>query len=742
MKKLFSEKFTARMFLWTGLIFIILFSSLIIYRDWTTTNNHFNELMKAQARMGLEFNLAIRDYIGQQVRPFAETHVESEVFLPEVMSTSYVSREVFEQVCQEFPDYIIKFSSDNPRNPANQASREEMGIIRYFNDHPEAETWTGRTMIDGKSYLASFRARRAEQSCLHCHGDPADAPESLVSMYGHTAGFQRPVGEVIALDTVAVPAASNQAMIAKDIAKSSGILIGGLLISAGVVYSIYRRLVSKLLDQNKFLQTVIESLSYPFCVVNADDYTIELANSSALERQRCDPETGREAMQHQSGRCEVMKNSCVLEEVKKTKQPAIQEHLHYDADGHAYQMEVHGYPIFGKDGCVEKVIEYSVDVTDRKAIEHKIRESEQRLSTILHSLCSGIVIIDAQTHEVIDMNAAAEDMIGLSRQEILGRVCHDLICPEDKGACPITDLGQCLNRAECVLLRADGSEMPILKNATQVEIDGRECVVENFFDLTPQKKTEQILRESRQQAENAARMKSRFLANMSHEIRTPMNSIIGFCDLLFDECLTDEQQDYLETIRSNGRQLLQLINDILDFSKIEAGKLRIAPHECSLDTMLAEIEAMVMPFVQQKDLAFEIQHDQPLPQALLTDGNRLKQCLINLINNAIKFTQEGGIHVCVKSEQQQGRYWVRFDVEDTGIGISPEMQNRIFDSFTQADDSTTRKYGGTGLGLAITRQLAGLLGGSLTLVSEEGVGSIFSLVIPVELKMKTAEPSV
>jgi signal transduction histidine kinase len=296
-----------------------------------------------------------------------------------------------------------------------------------------------------------------------------------------------------------------------------------------------------------------------------------------------------------------------------------------------------------------------------------------------------------------------------------------------------------VNRSERILLKADGSQIPVLKTAAVVEINGRACIVENFFDLTVQKKTEQALRDSREQAENAVRMKSRFLANMSHEIRTPMNSIIGFADLLDDEDLTDEQRDYLGMIVGNGKQLLQLINDILDFSKIEAGKLSISPQPCSPTKILAEVEAMVAPFVSKKNLAFEILKSGDLPETIVTDGARLKQCLINLISNAIKFTNVGGVCVHVKTERVRNRSYIRFNVEDTGVGISSEKQDKIFDSFTQADDSTTRRYGGTGLGLAISRQLSELLGGSLTLSSQEGVGSVFSLEIVTELEAAVPE---
>jgi signal transduction histidine kinase/CheY-like chemotaxis protein len=232
------------------------------------------------------------------------------------------------------------------------------------------------------------------------------------------------------------------------------------------------------------------------------------------------------------------------------------------------------------------------------------------------------------------------------------------------------------------------------------------------------------------QAEQANMTKSQFLANMSHEIRTPMNAIIGFSDILSDEELTDEQKEYLNIIKDAGHNLLNLINDILDVSRIEAGKLDVEIVECSLGKTLNFIETLMLPTAEKKGIEFKITEACPLPAQIRTDPSRLEQCLINLVNNAVKFTEKGHVHLNVSTQENDGEAFIRFDVEDTGIGIAKDRQNSVFESFTQADGSMTRNYGGTGLGLTITKQLVQLLGGGLTLVSESGIGSTFSLTIP------------
>ena len=241
-----------------------------------------------------------------------------------------------------------------------------------------------------------------------------------------------------------------------------------------------------------------------------------------------------------------------------------------------------------------------------------------------------------------------------------------------------------------------------------------------------------------EEATAATTAKTEFLANISHEIRTPMNGILGFSDLLADEGLTEGQQEYLDYIRKSGRNLMRLLNDLLDISKIEAGKLCVETVLCSPNELLDDVAALMRPIAAEKGIEFEIHKEDDLHLSIRTDPIRLSQCLLNLVGNAVKFTAKGHVRLNVYPLKKGDVDSICFDVEDTGIGVPPDKQALIFESFTQADGSTSRRYGGAGLGLAITRSLVELLGGEISLVSRQGHGSTFSLTIPTGVEPGTA----
>ena len=389
------------------------------------------------------------------------------------------------------------------------------------------------------------------------------------------------------------------------------------------------------------------------------------------------------------------------------------------------------FPILDANGEITGAVESLLDVTERRRAEESLQQTLETMETILENVPFGIVIVDKEKR-IKSINTAALKIIKRDRSDAMGHLCNDIFCPALKGCCPVWDKHQKVDNAERVAYDNDGNEIPILKTCIPLVLEGEEVLLEAFVDITE-------LVESKRIAEEACRVKSEFLANMSHEIRTPMNSIIGFGDLLMETQLTEEQHDYLQTMTGSSKNLLTLINDILDFSKIESGKMTVEKIDTELEPVVKHLQASMLPLAFAKGIGLVVQTDSSVPEHIVTDPARLSQCLINLVSNSIKFTEEGQVCVNVTADTLDGNAAVCFTVEDTGVGIPKEKQRTIFESFSQADNSTTRKYGGTGLGLTITKKLVELMEGVIHLESEPGKGTIFSIILPTITELMDKE---
>ncbi len=796
-------------------VFTIAFAAFGLARMWYLVRKHTEELTASQAELALQFDLAIRRYVGEVVRPLIEQRVASDEFIPEIMSTSYVAREVFEQVRQEFPDYVIKFSSDNPRNPANAAGLEEQKIIDYFRENPQATAWRGAISMNGREYLVHSIPRRMEAACLHCHGGPDAAPASLLARYGREAGFHWSVGDVAALDTIGIPTDRVHAAINSEAWTHLAVLALGIISISCAFVLTYRLLIGDRLEAitRHFKSAAAQPEDAPLSnitIAGHDEISVLASTFNALATRL---QGVHDSLEQRVRERTANLESEIAERIRVEKalrlthfsvDQAMDAVIWLDASGHivfvnqrashvlGYSMEelssmtVHDVdPMFsptawrshweelrekkslviqtvhrtkaGKLIPVEIAVnhiecdghEYNCafarDITERKMAEQALQESEKRLELALQGAGLGLWDWRIATEEyTFDQQWAAS--IGCAFEDVPATMQDflTLICPDDR---------ETVRRALESHLQRNAHYAPEFRvpsmSGQSVWLQSRGKVVERdqdgnpqrmigiHQDITSRKQAQVELAAAKDGAEGANRAKSEFLANMSHEIRTPMTAIVGYIDVLADECRRRcpfshaEIGDPLEVILQNATHLLQIIDDVLDLSKIEAGKVTVHKIACSPCGIVSEVASLMQLRATAKGLALTVRYDGKIPESIQSDPTRLRQILMNIVGNAVKFTEVGEICIVtslVRAENDAPSLQIR--VQDTGIGMDEQLASRLFTPFTQADSSNSRRFGGTGLGLSISKRLAELLGGDISISSAVGKGSLFQVNVP------------
>ena len=384
---------------------------------------------------------------------------------------------------------------------------------------------------------------------------------------------------------------------------------------------------------------------------------------------------------------------------------------------------------------------------ERKRAEEALRRSEEGYRQIVNDASDLIYRADAGGHFTF-CNPTAAHIIKRPPTDLIGRHFLELISPDKRQEAARFYGKQFIDKVQTTYFEfpavtGEGKEVWLGQSVQIIteggQITGFQAVAR---DITNRRQAEEGLQRSKEAAEAANRSKSEFLANMSHEIRTPMNGVIGMTELALETDLTQEQREYLDLVRASAHSLLAVINDILDFSKIEAGKLDLDNIDFSLRDNLSETMKTISVRAHEKGLELACHVSHEVPDSVIGDPGRLRQMIINLVGNAIKFTERGEVVLSVNTEFQNGNeIFLHFAVTDTGIGIPVDKQTTIFDAFAQADGSTSRKYGGTGLGLTITSQLVEIMGGRIWVESEASKGSTFHFTVQLGLQKDSDKPA-
>ena len=425
-----------------------------------------------------------------------------------------------------------------------------------------------------------------------------------------------------------------------------------------------------------------------------------------------------------------------LQEHLKRQRPELDIELRFATkDGAWRHASLRGKVVAWRGRKALRMAGMLLDITQRKQAEETARRQQELTEQILDQLPISVFLKDREGR-FVRINRQFHRLSGLEREQIIGKVVHDFSSAgwseisqrEDEQAWQSRQMVTSERR-----LRQSDPPLDLQINRVVIDIAAGESYLLGFsIDVTEQRAVREALQNALESAQAASHAKSEFLANMSHEIRTPMNGIIGMTELALETTLTRDQREYLTMVKSSADALLVIINDILDFSKIEAGKLDIAEMPFDLKKLVSETAKSMSLRAHEKELELHCELPNNLPTQVLGDPGRLRQVLVNLLGNAIKFTHAGEIVLALRCHQTaEGYNEIEFSVSDSGIGIAAEKQALIFEAFSQVDGSTTRQYGGTGLGLTICKRLVGLMHGHLEVESEEGVGSTFRFTLPL-----------
>ena len=678
----------SKLLIYVGLI-VLIFSTILFYRTYTLITDNYENLTNQQLSLALNFDLAIREYVAEKIRPLMFNLLPEGRFIPRTMSTSYVARNIFNKVRNKFPDYIIKFSADNPRNPVNLAGPEELNMIKYFNENPQEKVWTGEINLGKKSYFAKFSAMRIEESCLRCHGNPADAPAELLEIYGSKASFYLPLGKVVGLDTIAIPKEKVTALFFNETVNNFTLLGAGLLFLCISLVVIFKFVITDRLGK----------ITQHFVHTEEKDGVVEIRPIEI------------------GGRDEITTLTNKFNELAN---------------------RLNDYYTLLEEKVEERTKELSKaneqlkrEIEERKQAEAMLKRSENTLKSIFQSAPIGIGLV---INRIIGWtNDQFQQMVGYSQDELKGKDARILYDSDDEYERVGFEMSSQIQKfgtgtVDSRFKYNDGHIIDILLRSAPINpADFSEGRIFTVMDITLTKlMQEQLIRSERLAATG------QLAASVAHEINSPLQAVSVMLGTLKKKYSKDEAlSSQLELLKCAFNSIRDTVKNLLDLNR--PGKE--AKQSTNVNHILEKSVDLFQAHFKKNKIKINLDLSSKIPN-FNASPLQLNQCFLNLINNAVEAitstsTPDNGPiigieksgEITIKTNHSKGN--IIIEITDTGPGISEEELQYIFDPFF-----TRKKKMGMGVGLSICHRIVGDHSGIITAENSPQGGVIMKITFP------------